>query len=240
MAGSAADTPTTPETFRVSDVDREQAVDKLKAEYADGRLSHETFMLRMQAALDARNEGQLSGLFADLPPSQGRLDRMRAAVRSWGHNARGALEEAADTVRGMVPRRGYPGSGLRGDTWRDGADYTELESPAYLRPADPEQLVFPPGPDISFTIGRDQRCDLYLGDMSVSRLHAKLVRDAEGWFLTDVGSTNGTRLNGWRVRAAVRVRPGDHVTFGSVSFVLCDPGGRPPESPRESEGGGTG
>jgi hypothetical protein len=73
MAGSAADTPTTPEFFRVSDVERDRAVDELKQEYVHGRLSHETFMVRMQAALDARNHGQLSGLFTDLPPRESRL-----------------------------------------------------------------------------------------------------------------------------------------------------------------------
>ena len=39
---------------------------------------------------------------------------------------------------------------------------------------------------------------------------------------SDLGSTNGTRLNGWRVTTDVAVKPGDQVTFGSVSFVITD------------------
>src|SRR5215471_1176596 len=82
IAGSAADTPaasTGPQFVRVSDADRDQAIDELKQEFAVGRLSHETFMLRMQSALGARDRGQLAGLFTDLPP-HGRLARLRESV----------------------------------------------------------------------------------------------------------------------------------------------------------------
>jgi hypothetical protein len=44
MGGSTADTPTTPEFVRVSDADREHAVDELRNEFVKGRLSHETFV----------------------------------------------------------------------------------------------------------------------------------------------------------------------------------------------------
>ncbi len=73
MGGSTADTPTTPEFLRVSDADRDHAVNELRNEFVDGRLSHETFVYRMQTALDARNRGQLAGLFTDLPPRRARL-----------------------------------------------------------------------------------------------------------------------------------------------------------------------
>jgi len=212
MAGSAADTPTTPEFFRVSDVDRERAVDELKQEFVHGRLSHDTFLLRMQAALDARNHGQLSGLFTDLPPNPGRLARMRAAVRGWGRHGRESLADGstaiADIARSLVPRQQEPVDRAPGPGRVLGP-----ESP-------PRPLMFPPGPDTSFTIGRDHRCDLYIDDMTVSRLHARLARGEDGWSLSDLGSTNGTRLNGWRVRAAVPVRPGDLILFGSVTFVV--------------------
>ena len=68
MGGSTADTPTTPEHLRASDAERDHAVSELRNEFAEGRLSHETFMYRMQSALDARHRGQLAGLFTDLPP----------------------------------------------------------------------------------------------------------------------------------------------------------------------------
>ena len=67
MGGSTAGTPASPEFFRASDAERDHAVSELRNEFAEGRLSHETFMYRMQSALDARNRGQLAGLFSDLP-----------------------------------------------------------------------------------------------------------------------------------------------------------------------------
>src|SRR5438105_10019649 len=79
MGGSTADTPSTPDFLRASDAERDQAVDELRNEFAEGRLSHETFIYRMQSALDAQNRGQLASLFTDLPPPRTRLqDRIRA------------------------------------------------------------------------------------------------------------------------------------------------------------------
>ena len=89
-------------------------------------------------------------------------------------------------------------------------------------PRDPPRLMFPAGDQARFTIGRDPDCDLVIADISVSRWHAGLARGADGWLLTDLGSTNGTRLNGWRVRDAVPVRCGDRVSFGAVTFELRD------------------
>src|SRR5262245_21386874 len=82
MGGSTADTPTTPEYLRASDAERDHAVSELRNDFAEGRLSHETFMYRMQSALDARNRGQLEGLFTDLPSRRpGLMARILAALR---------------------------------------------------------------------------------------------------------------------------------------------------------------
>src|SRR5690349_18014125 len=82
MGGSTADTPTTPEFLRASDAERDNAVSELRSEFAEGRLSHDTFMYRMQSALDARHRGQLAGLFTDLPPRRpGLMARIRAILR---------------------------------------------------------------------------------------------------------------------------------------------------------------
>jgi hypothetical protein len=233
MAGSAADTPTTPEFIRVSDVDRDHAVDELRKEFVDGRLSHDTFLLRMQAAMDARNQGQLSGLFYDLPTRPSRLTRVREAVRRLSRNSLDAMSD-------VLPARRH-----------EGQHYPDLryDEPPSPLPAATEQavpsnrLMFPPGTDTSFTIGRDQRCDLYIADMTVSRLHARLDRGADGWMLSDLGSSNGTRVNGWRLRSPVLVRAGDTITFGSAVFVLQSgqgpqpgQGPRPEERPRPEEG----
>ncbi len=89
------------------------------------------------------------------------------------------------------------------------------------RPAPP--LEFPRVGD-SFTIGRSGDCDLTIADLTVSRVHATLERTADGWLLTDMSSTNGTRVNGWRVRAGaagrVPVKAGDVVSFGDARYSL--------------------
>jgi hypothetical protein len=200
MTGSSAETPATPEFLRASDAERDQAVDKLRTEFAEGRLSHDTFLLRMQTALDAQNRGQLARLFADLPPRRGtRLpERIRAAWRSL---TRKASPQAAEPAR---PPAGPP-------PW------------AYIpKPPVPAPLFFPPGSGTRFTIGRTQDCDLRLADLSVSRRHALLTRGDDGWLLSDLGSHNGTRLNGWLIREPVPVRAGDMVEFGSAAFVLAE------------------
>ena len=102
----------------------------------------------------------------------------------------------------------------------------------------PAPLVFPPGNGVRFTIGRTRDCDLCLTDLSVSRMHALLVRREDGWVLSDLGSHNGTRLNGWLVREPVQVRPGDRVEFGSMAFIIQgDPPAAPPPAVEEEEEG---
>jgi len=201
MGGSTADTPTTPENLRASDAEREHAVSELRNEFVDGRLSHDTFMYRMQTALDARDRDQLAGLFTDLPPRRpGLLDRIRAA-----------LDASTGRFRGQAPRP---------------AGAAEIRGPAVAMP-----FVFPPGRGLRFTIGRNRECDLCLADLSVSRRHAQLVRREDGWLLSDLGSRNGTRLNGWLVREPVRLSAGDRVEFGSIAFVVA---GDPPSWPGET------
>ena len=71
-------------------------------------------------------------------------------------------------------------------------------------------------------IGRDPQCDLFIEDSTVSRRHAILDRCVRGWLLMDSGSTNGTRLNGWRVRGQVPVRVGDVVSFGTLEVIFSE------------------
>ena len=89
-----------------------------------------------------------------------------------------------------------------------------------LEPPAPAPLDFPRGSGTTFTIGRTQDCDLRISDLSVSRRHAELTRGEDGWLLSDLGSHNGTRINGWLVREPVPLRPGDTVQFGSAMFVV--------------------
>lgn len=64
------------------------------------------------------------------------------------------------------------------------------------------------------TVGRDDDCDAVIPDASVSGRHARLEFDGVTWVLTDLGSTNGTWLNGARVAEPARIEPADVVQFG--------------------------
>jgi pSer/pThr/pTyr-binding forkhead associated (FHA) protein len=54
----------------------------------------------------------------------------------------------------------------------------------------------------------------------VSSDHARLTWNGKGWVLEDLGSTNGTRVNGQPVKRASAVKPGDVVEIGRVKFKL--------------------
>lgn len=69
-------------------------------------------------------------------------------------------------------------------------------------------------------IGRDPANGLRLSHDTVSRVHAELSRQAGMWVLRDLGSTNGTSVNGRRVIGAAVVRDGDQVAFGRMAFRL--------------------
>ncbi len=73
----------------------------------------------------------------------------------------------------------------------------------------------------SITIGRSIECDCVDSDPSVSRRHAELRRAGERWLLRDLGSRNGTRLNGVLVTAETEARPGDYVSLGTVRYRLA-------------------
>jgi pSer/pThr/pTyr-binding forkhead associated (FHA) protein len=229
MGASTADTPATPEFLRASDAERDQAVSELRNEFVEGRLSHDTFMYRMHTALGARNRGQLARLFTDLPPRRSGSRRLLARVRA-------ALTGDADP-EGTGRDLAIPPT-PRITVGRPGPHEAARPQPDQAGPAPgPAPLVFPPGSGVRFTIGRTRACDLCLTDLSVSRTHALLVRREDGWVLSDLGSHNGTRLNGWLVREPVQVRAGDRVEFGSMAFIIQ---GDPPPPSSEEEPGLTG
>ncbi len=63
-------------------------------------------------------------------------------------------------------------------------------------------------------IGRGEECDIsFPDDSGVSRIHVRLDRDGDDWMLLDLGSTNGTFVNGERV-SEVRLKPGDVIEIG--------------------------
>ncbi|MGH9274381.1 MAG: FHA domain-containing protein [Acidimicrobiales bacterium] len=71
------------------------------------------------------------------------------------------------------------------------------------------------------TVGKDENNDVVVeDDPTISRLHAVLEPFAAGWCVTDLGSSNGTYLNGERIWGQHRVRHGDEIRVGRTRLLF--------------------
>ncbi len=70
-------------------------------------------------------------------------------------------------------------------------------------------------------LGRDQDCDISLPDSSVSRQHAQIMRQQDGYFLSDLQSANGTILNDVLLSAPALLHPGDLLRLGEI-VLRCE------------------
>ncbi|WP_336660131.1 FHA domain-containing protein FhaB/FipA [Leucobacter sp. USHLN153] len=119
---------------------------------------------------------------------------------------------------------GLPSAGAAG-----GADSTGIDLPSAGSAGAPRHLVITSGvasgtsieldEDI-VTIGRSSDSTLVIVDEYTSTYHARLARTGDEWILTDLDSTNGTRLDGTRVTKSVPVPPFTPVTIGTTTFEL--------------------
>jgi predicted component of type VI protein secretion system len=74
------------------------------------------------------------------------------------------------------------------------------------------------------TVGKARENDIAVDDdATASGLHAVLERFAAGWTVTDLGSSNGTWVNGERIWASRRLRHGDEIRIGHTRLVFRDP-----------------
>jgi ABC-type multidrug transport system ATPase subunit len=73
-------------------------------------------------------------------------------------------------------------------------------------------------------LGRDPACEYPLDFPMISWRHAQFTRTAQGTFVEDLGSLNGTYLNGVRISGKVAVKPGDEVGLGSFRFQILEGG----------------
>src|SRR5690348_9727329 len=85
-------------------------------------------------------------------------------------------------------------------------------------------LVFPNGDryvlgNAVVSVGRLPECDITVNDSNVSRRHAEIHPQGEGFALVDLGSTNGSRVNGTRVRQR-QLEEGDELAFGNTRMIF--------------------
>jgi len=74
------------------------------------------------------------------------------------------------------------------------------------------------------TVGKAAENDIPLADdPTASHLHATLERFPAGWCVTDLGSSNGTWVNGERIWSSHRLRHGDEIRIGQTRLIFRDP-----------------
>jgi len=67
--------------------------------------------------------------------------------------------------------------------------------------------------------GRSRECDVRIPDANVSRRHAEVRQEGATHWVVDLGSTNGTEVNGRRVERS-KLSDGDRITIGSTDVVF--------------------
>jgi len=92
---------------------------------------------------------------------------------------------------------------------------TAADGRTFKRPVDKEVL----------TVGRSSKNDVNLSfDLSLSRFHAEILRRDSRFFVRDVGSRNGTSLNGVPVVDPVALKSGDRITLGETTILFGEEG----------------
>jgi pSer/pThr/pTyr-binding forkhead associated (FHA) protein len=74
--------------------------------------------------------------------------------------------------------------------------------------------------DGNLQIGRAEACQIRPDDTYISSFHARIFRRDDGWYVEDLGSTNGTYLNQRRVTSPAELRAGDRLKVGKTTLEL--------------------
>lgn len=73
-----------------------------------------------------------------------------------------------------------------------------------------------------FTVGRGKGSNLFLAADGVSRHHAEIFESHDGWRVKDLGSTNGTYVNGRRLTEELLLKHGDYITIAEIRFNVIE------------------
>jgi hypothetical protein len=144
---------------------------------------------------------------------------LTAAVESYIHDHRYGLQSMLTVEVLCDPFLRKPFE-VRAHRESDG----EFKSAFWLESNEGRRVVIdfgPPPRERRLTLGRTGDNDVVINDPTVSRFHASLMTNKQGEVIvSDLGSANGTFVNGQRIGSSHALRTNDELTLGSVSFIF--------------------
>ena len=122
-------------------------------------------------------------------------------------------------TNGAAPKSTPPPQGLKASPGACRCDSREAERTALLFCPPLAPVPLPAGARVA--IGRGRDCELVLITDSASRRHAEVYADGAEFYVRDLGSKNGTFVNGQPVTRPHALRPGDRIAVGTTSITYC-------------------
>lgn len=128
-------------------------------------------------------------------------------------------EQRVVTSVGAAPATPHDARAPAGRTATSPAPAPAAARLVIVAPAEIAGRVFPLAAET--TIGRGRGCGVAIDDTHVSKLHARLFRADDGWMVEDLGSTNGTKLEGQPLTEPRPISPGARLQVGAVELELA-------------------
>jgi Protein of unknown function (DUF3662)/Inner membrane component of T3SS, cytoplasmic domain len=175
-------------------------------------------------------EDQLCEELADYLTEHARRERYvllttpRVKLETDADLAVGEFGIATRLVRGSRPSPDTPATSVAGETMIYRAEQAPVEEEAPVEEIEPREIAvlsFAGGefelPSHPVVLGRSKDCEIRLADPNVSRRHAEVRPDGDGWTIVDLDSTNGIEVDGKRVKE-LALRDGTRFTLGSTEI----------------------
>lgn len=185
--------------------------------YAEGERAGYTFLSRPAIELHADETVKLRELVIE-------VDFDDSIVVDWPDDEDDEQAEKEDKPsKGAVSPNDRPQSGEMNEGKRSEPESEASESRNYeyfLEVIDgPDRSARFALQDAVLHIGRHSQCELVLHDPEISRRHLKIMQSDRGWLVDDLGSTNGTSVNGQRITRQI-TGPGDKIQLGQTTLVI--------------------
>ena len=173
--------------------------------YAEGGRYQYTFLSKPAIELHADDTVNSREMFIE-------VDFDDSIVVDWGEKAEDFADEPDWREHTGIFTEEVKTHGAEPELGRNPAYYLEILEGPDIRQS------FPLLRD-DFHIGRHSQCEIVLHDPEISRRHLKLSREERGWLLDDLGSTNGTWVNGQRITRQV-VAPDEKIRMGQTVATI--------------------